>query len=495
MRRKNNLFRSPLFNILATLLLIAALAFFYKYALTDYTDNLQDNLETIDTGRLSQVEEAPKTVDEALSEIGKVDSVRPIDQALIEFCINNIRDDICDRICEYLENNEYSDVMWEELCGYTLHALYDMANENFENYNYIELDNTDDKLTITFAGDINLDTTQKHWWSPLMVHAKNRTNLLEAAFSSELSEKMLGSDLFCVNLESPFISSDSQPIDNKWRHGSSAENVTVLGTLGIDLVNIANDRIFDYSSKGLSDTLNALELNKIAYIGGGKNLEDARTPRYILACGRKIAIVSAAQAKVDNTMPPEAGGKTPGLIYSTNSTYFNAVISDAAENSDYVIVYTDWENGTNVKPDATQAVLAHNFIEAGADIVIGTKSTLVQSIEYYEGKPIIYGIGNFWYETDKHEALLVEISFTKDTVYNTASTTDSHFDYTQTKYAVNYEPTISCLPCIQDGAVTKLVIGTEEGTRIITDLINRSEGSIAIDANGILTEAEPTLAE
>ncbi|MBR6602524.1 MAG: hypothetical protein IKK94_00755, partial [Clostridia bacterium] len=71
----------------------------------------------------------------------------------------------------------------------------------------------------------------------------------------------------------------------------------------------------------------------------------------------------------------------------------------------------------------------------------------------------------------------------------------SHFDYTQTKYAVNYEPTISCLPCIQDGAVTKLVIGTEEGTRIITDLINRSEGSIAIDANGILTEAEPTLAE
>ncbi len=495
MRRKNNLFRSPLFNILATLLLVAVLAFFYKYALSDYTDNLLNNLETIDTGRLNQVEEAPKTVDEALDAIGNVDSVRLVDSSIINYCIENIRDDICDRICEYLEDNEYSDVMWEELCGYTLHALYDLANENFLNYNYIDLGSSQDALTITFAGDINLDTTQKHWWSPLIVHSNNRANLLEAAFSSELSEKMLGADLFCVNLESPFISSDSHPIDNEWRHGSSAENVAVLGALGVDLVNVANDRIFDYSAKGLTDTLNTLELNKIAYIGGGKNLSDARTPRYILACGRKIAIVSAAQTKVDNTMAPEAGAKTPGLIYSTNSTYFNAMISEAAENADYVIVYTDWENGTNTKPNATQTVLAHNFVKFGADIVVGTKSTTMQSIEYYEGKPIIYGIGNFWYETDRHEALLVEISFKKETVYNTASITDSHFDYTQTRYAVNYEPTVSCLPCIQDEAVTRLVIGTEEGTKIISNLINLSEGSIAIDAGGILTEAEPTPAE
>ena len=495
MRRKNNLLRSPVFNILSTLILVAALAFFYKFALSDYNDNLKSDFETINTERLNQIVEAPKTIEEALNAIGRVNSVRPIDHSIIEYCTENIRDDISDRICEYIEDNEYSDVMWEELCGYTLHALYDLANENFENYNFIKLDNTDDELTITFAGDINLDTTQKHWWSPLMVHAKNRTNLLEAAFSSELSEKMLGSDLFCVNLESPFISSDSQPIDNKWRHGSSAENVTVLGTLGIDLVNIANDRIFDYSAKGLSDTLNALELNKIAYIGGGKNLADARTPRYILACGRKIAIVSAVQTKTDNTMAPEAGSKTPGLIYSTNSTYFNAMISEAAENSDYVIVYTDWKNGTNAKPDASQAVLAHNFIDSGADIVIGTKSAVLQSIEYYENKPIIYGIGNFWYETDKHEALLIEISFTRDTVYNTASTTDSHFDYTQTRYAVNYEPTVSCLPCIQDSAVTKLTLGTEVGTNIISNLISISDGKVAIDASGILSEVEPVPAE
>ena len=495
MRRKNNLFRSPVFNILSTLILVAALAFFYKFALSNYDYKLKSDMETMDTERLSQIAEAPKTIDEALIAIGKADSVRPIDSSIIEYCKENIRDDVSDRICEYIEVNGYSDVMWEEICGYTLHALYDLANGFFEDYNYILLDNTKDDLTITFAGDINLDTTQNHWWSPLMVHANNRPNLLEAAFSSDLSEKMLGSDLFCVNLESPFISSDSHPIDAKFRHGSSAENITVLGTLGIDLVNIANDRIFDYSSRGLADTLDALELNKIAYIGGGKNLTDARTPRYILACGRKIAIVSAAQTKTDNTMAPEAGSKTSGLIYSTNSTYFNAMIIEAAENADYVIVYTDWKNGTTAKPDASQIVLAHSFIDAGADIVIGTKSTVMQSIEYYGGKPIIYGIGNFWYETDKHEALLVKVNFTRDTVYNTTSTTDSHFDYTQKRYAVNYEPTVSCLPCIQENAVTRLTLGTEEGRSILSKLINLSDGKVAIDASGILTEANPVPAE
>lgn len=489
MHRKRNIFRSPAFNIITTILLVAALAVFYKYALSDYNDNLNKELETVNTDRLIQIEETPKTAEEALSSIGKVDSVREIDLNLVEYCHDNIRSDIYDRIFEYMEVNEYSDTMWEDLCGFTLRALYDLSEGIAEDYNYIPVNETGDSLTLAFAGDINLDTTKKHWWSPLVFHAKNRANLLEAAFSTELSEKMIGADLFCVNLESPFVSGEGVPIDTKWRHGASADNVTVLGTLGIDLVNIANDRIYDYSAKGLTDTLNALELNKISYIGGGKNLDDARTPRYIIACGRKIALVSASQVKADNTMAPEATVKAAGVIYSTNSTYFTAMISDAAENADYVIVYTDWENGNNEKPDASQAVLAHNFIEAGADIVIGTKSTVMQSIEYYEGKPIIYGIGNFWYETDAHNALLLEIKFTKDTVYNTASVADSHFDETQTRYAVNEEPEIYCLPCVQDEAVTTLVLGTEKGTAIVDRLVSISDGKIVIAEDGKLSEA------
>ena len=489
MRHKKNIFKSPGFNLFATLLLVVALAFFYKFATSDYSSNIKKDMETIDTDRLNNIVEAPKTAEEALYALEHVKSARDIDIHLLEYCHDNIRDDIYDRICDYLEVYDYTDDLWEELCGYTLKALYDLANGYTEDFNYVERDDPGDSLTLSFAGDISLDSTKNHWWSPLVVHKNNRGNLLEAAFSSELSEKMLGSDLFSVNLESPFVSGESNPIDENWRHGSSAENISVLGTLGIDLVNIANDRIYDYSAKGLADTLNTLELHNIAYIGGGTNLEDAKTPRYFIACGRKIAFVSASQAKRDNTMSPEASTKAAGIIYATNSNYFTAMIKEAKENADYVIVYTDWEVGTNQKPDASEAVLAHNFIEAGADIVIGTKGKIMQSIEYYQGKPIIYGLGSFWYETDKHENIYLELKFTKDAVYNTASQADSHFDPTQTRYSVNKEPMIYCLPCVQDKATARLVLGTNEGEQIINKLVNISDNKIAIAEDGLLSES------
>ena len=487
MRHKKNILKSPVFNLFATLVLVVALAFFYKFATTDYSNGIKKDMETIDTDRLSSIVEAPKTVDEALYALDHAKSAREIDVYLLEYCHDNIRDDIYDRICDYLDVYDYTDDLWEELCGYTLKALYDLANGYSQDFNYVEIDDPGDSLTLSFAGDVSLDTTKNHWWSPLVVHKNNRGNLLEAAFSSELAEKMLGSDLFAVNLESPFISGASTPIDENWRHGSAAENISVLGTLGIDMVNIANDKIYDYSAKGLSDTLNTLELNNIAYIGGGTNLEDARTPRYFIACGRKIAFVSASQVKGDN-MSPEASTKAAGIIYATNSNNFISMIKEAKENADYVIAYADWEIGTNQKPDASQAVLAHNFIEAGADIVIGTKAKTMQSIEYYQGKPIIYGLGSFWYETDKHDSIYLEINFTKDAVYNTASQADSHFDPTQTRYTVNKEPMIYCLPCIQDMAVTRLVTGTNEGEQIINKLMNISDNKITIAEDGLLSE-------
>ena len=159
MYRKKNIFRNPVFNVIATVLLVAALAVFYKFALSDYGENIKGNLETIDTERLNQIVEVPKTAEDALEAIGKADSVRAIDISLIEYCHDNIRDDIYDRISEYMETNNYSDTMWEELCGYTLKALYDLAGEYTEDYNYIEVNDLEDSLTLAFAGDVNLDST------------------------------------------------------------------------------------------------------------------------------------------------------------------------------------------------------------------------------------------------------------------------------------------------------------------------------------------------
>ena len=502
MFRKKSFFRSPAFNLLATLLLVAFLAVFYKFALQDYTKGLENDLETIDTERLNNIEAVPKTLDEALKALENVDAVRTIDTTLVEFCHDYIRSDIYDRICDYMEANEYSDTMWESLCGHSLKALYDIANGITEKYNYTLLDDytllgNDESspedynrtFTLVFAGDVSLDEGKDNWWSPLVVHKDNRSNLLESAFSAELAEKMLGADIFAVNLESTFTSSDAAAIDARWweRHRSTPENVSVLGTLGVDMVNIANDHIYDYSAKGLADTLNTLDTADIAYIGGGSNLQDAKTPRYIISCGQKIALVSAFQLKAATTAP-EATAKNPGVIYATGSTIYGAMISEAKEEADFVIAYIDWTGNDASKPDEAQISLARSFINAGADMVIGTRGKTMQSIEYYNGKPIIYGLGNFWYETDPHDSLLLQIDFNRDVIYQTASTEDSHYDETRTRYSIEAAPDIYCYPCKQLDAATSFVLGTDDGTAIINNLIAISDGKISIGEDGLLTE-------
>lgn len=482
--RKNNFFHHPLFNFIATAILVLALAFFYKYALSNYNGAIRDDISNIDTERLAQLEAAPKSADDALNAIGKVESAREISYDLLEYCHDNIRDDIYNRIYDYMKENEYSDAMWETLCGYSLLALSDLSDGTAEEYNYV-VKESGDSMTIAFAGDVSLDSNRNHWWSPLVVHRNNLTNLLESAFSSDLSEKMIGADLFCINLESPFVSGTGTPIDNNWRHASAVENVSVLGALGVDMVNIANDRIYDYSAKGLTDTLLALDSADVAYIGGGSNLQDARTPRYLIAGGRKIAFVSAAQIKTATTAP-EASSKNAGIMYATNSAYAFSMIEEARQNADYVVVYTDWDSGRNEKPDNTQIALAHSFVDAGADIVIGTRSTVMQGIEYYEGKPIVYGLGNFWYETDRHEALLLQIKFERNTNYVFSEENSAQVDESKTTYSLSDEPTIYCLPCVQKDAVTRLVIGTDEGTAVINKLTQISDNKITIDENGKL---------
>lgn len=477
--RKGNIFRKPAFNIIVTLLLIALLAFFYKYAMQNYTERLEKDLETLDTERLSQIEAMPKTIDEVLDIIGNPKSDKPIDKILLEYCKDNIKETIYDDIFNYLKTNNYSDDMWEKLCGYTLRALYDLANGIADEYNYI-VEDTVDSLTLAFAGDVSLDT--KWNWSPLYVHSNNRENLLEAAFSENLSQRMLDADLFCLNLESPFVSEGGRAIDNFWRHYSAPENADILSILGADLVNIANDRIYDYSAKGLGDTINALQDTDIMYVGAGEDLEDATLPRYLIAGGRKIAIVASTAP----TTAPEATENSEGLIYSSKSKHFISMIKKAEENADYVIVYIDWGNGNNERADDAQKNLAYSFINSGADIVIGCRSMVMQSIEYYKGKPIIYGLGNFWYETDVHNTIFLEIKFSREEILPE----DENSKKSTVTYVMEEEPMVYCLPCVQRGAVTTLVHGTDAGNAIVNRLVQISDNNISIDENGLLSEVE-----
>ena len=70
-------------------------------------------------------------------------------------------------------------------------------------------------------------------------------------------------------------------------------------------------------------------------------------------------------------------------------------IKKLREQCDYLVVYVHWGIERSERPEDYQRSLGKQYIDAGADVVIGSHPHVLQGVEYYKGKPIVYSLGNF----------------------------------------------------------------------------------------------------
>ena len=70
-----------------------------------------------------------------------------------------------------------------------------------------------------------------------------------------------------------------------------------------------------------------------------------------------------------------------------------------------------WGVERSTQPEEYQRTLAKQYIDAGADAVIGAHPHVLQGIEYYQGKPVFYSLGNFIFNNGTYESMLVELTF------------------------------------------------------------------------------------
>ncbi len=88
-----------------------------------------------------------------------------------------------------------------------------------------------------------------------------------------------------------------------------------------------------------------------------------------------------------------------------------AQIAETVSDYDFAVVYILWNQKEGYEISEAQSQIAHAYIDAGADAVIGTDSYVVQGLEFYEGKPIAYSLGNFWSDTKSGDTILVSLVF------------------------------------------------------------------------------------
>ncbi|CAI6026176.1 hypothetical protein PAECIP112173_00453 [Paenibacillus sp. JJ-100] len=208
-------------------------------------------------------------------------------------------------------------------------------------------------------------------------------------------------DLTIGNLETPVTHGGTSALDKTYVYKSSPKALQAMATAGFDAVNLANNHILDQGVEGLVDTLTYLKEYGISHAGAGMNDTEAYEPAYFERKGIKIALLGFS--RVVPVASWKAEGNRAGVAEAYDSTRAIKAIQAARKKADLVIVVAHWGEERVSTPNADQTRLGHEFVDAGADLVIGGHPHVLQGLEYYKGKWIAYSTANFIFSKSTNE--------------------------------------------------------------------------------------------
>ena len=316
-------------------------------------------------------------------------------------------------------------------------------------------------FTVCFAGDTNLDD---NWGTTVFMDSQ--PNGIYDCISEELMESMQNADIMCLNNEFTFTERGEKIAGKLYHFRANPKRVEVLKEMGVDIVKLANNHACDYGSQSLLGTMDTLNSAGIEYVGAGKNLQEAMTPVYIEADGKTVAFVAASRAE-KNIKTPQATETEPGILRCYDTELFIETIKEAKKNADFVLAYVHWGTEYSYELEDVQLQTGKAYLDAGADVIIGAHSHCLQGMEYYDGKPIIYSLGNYWFNEKTLDTMLLELHFSGNDL-------GSQLD-------------VKVIPAIQEDYKTTFVSDKEERERIFSFLEGISI-NVSIDENGILKE-------
>jgi poly-gamma-glutamate capsule biosynthesis protein CapA/YwtB (metallophosphatase superfamily) len=179
----------------------------------------------------------------------------------------------------------------------------------------------------------------------------------------------------------------------------SPGNADALQRAGFDIMSVATNHIKDCGittcgDRAFFDTLDNLQRVGIQPVGAGKNLTEALQPVVATVNGIRFGIVSLGQIEQGGVY---ATADKAGIAVLTEANV-EAAIRMARQVSDVVIVMPHWGPEDVATPNWIQRNLAHQIVAAGADIVVGNHTHVVQGIQVIDGIPVFYGLGNFVFD-------------------------------------------------------------------------------------------------
>lgn len=210
------------------------------------------------------------------------------------------------------------------------------------------------------------------------------------ALSDEIKVLFASCDIVFANLESTLPGIET--VITEPRIISSEKQMLSLKNAGINAVTLGNNHAFDCYEDGFYNVSNILDKMKIPWCGAGLNIQEASQPLIMQVNGIKMGFLCV----VDKSSGPShfADESKMGVApLDIETTCRN--IKALKEKVDHVIVSPHWGMERFRIPSPEQIEQAHDFVDAGASMVVGHHPHVLQGMKIYKGAPIAYSLGNF----------------------------------------------------------------------------------------------------
>ena len=194
-----------------------------------------------------------------------------------------------------------------------------------------------------------------------------------------------------------------------------AENADALAQAGFDAMSVATNHIkncglSNCGERAFFDTLDNLQRFGILPIGAGTNLKEAEKPVVLTVNGVRFGFVSLGQIEP----MAFASEDRPGIAVLSEES-LRAAIAAARQVADVVIAMPHWGPEDVVTPNWSQRSLAQVAVEAGADLIVGNHTHVVQALQNIQGVPVFYGLGNFVFDQtwarDHMQGVILRVRF------------------------------------------------------------------------------------
>lgn len=289
-----------------------------------------------------------------------------------------------------LKNNNYKDAFWHEMVGSSYVVLQDLYNDVYKNKdNVLVVEGKKDYVSIGFAGDVSLADN----WA-IMPYYNSRKKGVLGILSEGMISYMKKQDFMIINSEFAFSNRGSAMANKLYTFRAKPDNVKVYDEMGVDMVTLANNHVYDYGKEAFFDTLDTFDNANIPYIGAGANKSEAEDAYYLVINGYKISFLNATRAE-KYILTPEALDSSPGVFRCYDPTRLSERIKEEKQISDYVVVIVHWGKENYHELEDVQLETGKLYIDSGADMVIGHHAHVLQGVEFYKGKLIAYNLGNF----------------------------------------------------------------------------------------------------